>query len=123
MSERKVRRHVIAIQQILDATGVFTKNIYVPFVPDEVKVKQVGFYGTAALPGMWTINCDSLAGQVNSNFGFVIDPVVSFNGITYEMDRSPNGPHTFRILDLTGLPATTLNNCQLNIHLEFRKFA
>ena len=122
MSERKIQRYVVLIRQTLDNTGVFNATIYVPFVPDEVKVKQTGLFVTGALAGVFSINCDSLASQSGSSFGIIGDPYVSFSGITYPLGRSVNGSHTFQILTVAGVPATTLAPGQLFIHLEFRRW-
>jgi hypothetical protein len=121
MTERKVLRHVVAFQQTLDDTGIFTKSIFVPFVPDEVKVKQIGFYDTGGTPGCFSLNCDSLAGQAGSIFGFFIDSIVSFSGITYQLRESPNGSHTFRVME-DGDVSDSLDTGSLNVHLEFRKY-
>src|SRR4051812_4319656 len=100
MSERKIQRHVIVIRQLLTATGTFTVPIFVPFVPDEVKVKHLGFYFDATRLGLFTVRCDTLVNQINSNLGMFMDPTMSFSGITYPLTSSPNGSHTFSIYEV-----------------------
>ena len=121
MSERKVQRYVVSIQQVLDTTGVFTRTIYVPFIPHELKVKQIGFFDLGNTVGLWSVNCDSLAQQTGSNLGYFFDPCVSFTGITYALRTSPNGAHTFQLLNSNGVPATP-NGSRIAIHLEFRRY-
>ena len=116
-----VQRYNYFIQEVLDATGMFQRTIYVPFVPTEVKVKQIGFYQTGAVAtGLFWLNCDSLVGQSNSNLGMMIDPTVSFNGITYPLSSSPDGTHTFRVMEEDAV-SEDLDGVSLNVHLEFRR--
>jgi hypothetical protein len=122
MAHHHIQRYNYFFQQILDATGTFTKPIFVPFVPTEVKVKQIGFQLTGATAGVFNLNCDSLVGQSNSNLGIMIDAIVSFNGIVYPLTSSPDGIHTFRVME-EGNVAATLNGASLAVHLEFRRIA
>ena len=120
--ERKVLRHVVVIRQVLDASGMFNKTIYVPFTPDEVKTKQIVYVNAAAAINAFSLNCDALVNQSDSNLGFFVDPVVSFSGITYSINRSVNGTYTFRVLDAAGVVTTTEAGGRLQVHLEFRKY-
>lgn len=125
MSERKIaQRYAIPISATLDATGVFTKTIYVPFTPNEVHVKQVFFYLNGTTAGIYSIRCDTLVEQSNSNLSFIYDPVAIFTGIKYNLSKSPNSSHTFQIINTsTGNPATNLDTAVLSFHLEFRRWA
>ena len=124
MSERKIsQRYVVPITTTMDNTGQFSKTIMIPFIPNEVHIKQV-FYHLNNLAGMYSIRCDSLVEQTNSNLSFFYDPVAIFTGIKYNLSKSPNGSHTFQVIDLsTGEPATLITGGQLAMHLEFRRWA
>jgi hypothetical protein len=120
MTERKILRYNVPMMVTLDATGLFTKTINVPFIPDEVKIKQLCLYLDGKTNGAFSLNCDSLVQQTNSNLGYMIDPSTPFTGITYPLTRSPDGSHTFRVLR-SGAVTTALNAAELCVHLEFRK--
>jgi hypothetical protein len=122
-SKVKCLRYSIVIRQVLDATGIFNKTIYIPFTPDEVKTKQI-VYNNAGAGGIdaFSLNCDGLVLQQDSNLGFFIDPVVSFSGITYTLGRPVNGSYQFRILTASNVPTITENGGRLQVHLEFRKY-
>ena len=121
MSERKLLRYSYPFQVVITATGKFTRTIHVPFTPDEVKVKQLGFYLTGATAGVFTLQCDPLIGQSNTNLGFFIDPIVSFTGLTYPLGRPITGSFDFTIME-DAMPTTALDNGSLSVHLEFRKY-
>jgi len=125
MSERKIsQRYVVPIAQTLDATGTFSKTIMIPFIPNEVHIKQVFFYLNGTTPGIFQLRCDSLVEQSNSNLTFFYDPVAIFTGIKYNLSRSPNGSHTFQVIDTsTGNPTTALDTGKIAFHLEFRRWA
>ena len=119
----RLQRYSFLIGQVLDNTGSFSQTIYVPFTPDEVKVKQIGFYLTGATNGIFHLRCDSLvSGMGRSNLGIFIDPVISFNGITYPVGPSVHGSHTFSVQDSTGANLTVLTGGDLLVHLEFRRY-
>ena len=118
-AQRPLRYHV-AFLQVLDATGTFSKTINVPFIPDEMKVKQISFSGPGGV-GAWSLQCDSLAGAGNSSLGFFTDPCISFTGLTFTIGRNIDGLHQFRIMDPSGV-ATGLAAMWLYVHLEFRKY-
>jgi hypothetical protein len=119
MSERKVLRYNYAFQQVCPASGQFNRDISVPFVPDEVKIRQIGFYSVGTAVDVLSLSCDSLVGQSSSNLGFFVDAGVFFPGITYPLSRSPNGSHTFTVL--TSVQAA-VDGATLALHLEFRKY-
>jgi hypothetical protein len=122
MSERKILRYSVVITQLLDATGIFTKTIYVPFIPDELRVVQLGLHSNGAIlvTGLFSLNCDSLVGQTGSSLGFIVDGNVAFTGVKYPLTTSPNGTHTFRLL-IKGAPTLQMDGAYLGVHLEFRK--
>jgi hypothetical protein len=119
--EQKIQRYHVVIRQVLDATGTFQQTIYVPFVPDEVKTKQICYVNAGAATNAFGLTCDGLSDQSNSSLGFFMDPTVSFTGITQTLGRSVNGIHTFRILNAAGDIAVTEDGGRLQVHLEFRK--
>jgi hypothetical protein len=87
-----------------------------------MKIKQVGFYATGAIPGLHHVRCESLVGS-DSNLGMLVDGVVSFNGIVYPITTSTDDVHTFHCIDdTTGMPSDGLAGANLGIHLEFRRY-
>jgi hypothetical protein len=122
-SKVKCLRYSVVIRQVLDATGIFNKTIYIPFTPDEVKTKQIAYINAGAGgTDAFSLNCDGLVLQQDSNLGFFMDPVVSFSGITYPLNRPVNGSYPFRVIGADGNPTITQNGGRLQVHLEFRKY-
>ena len=118
------QRYPVVISQVLDATGTFNVTINLPWTPDELKIKEVAFCSTGGqqMAGVWRINCDSLTMLGSNNLGTLVDPTRAFSGVIYEVGKPINGSHTFRVLTAAGIPAVTLNNAELIMHLEFRRY-
>jgi len=121
MSEKKLIRYSVTVAAFLVNPATFTANIYVPFTPDQMKVKQIGFQlgGTA---GVYSLVCDSLTGQAGASLGLFCDPAISYCGLTYDVGRPINGQHTFKCVDASGSTSTILNTGDFMVHLEFRKW-
>jgi len=71
MSERKLLRYSLIVSSYLPDPAVFTKNIYLPWTPDELKVRQIGFQFSTAAPavGLFSLQCDTLTNQPGASLG------------------------------------------------------
>ena len=127
-SSPHVQRHTVLATMITTDTGIMTARLACPFVPTEMKVKQVSFFRdnntTVASQGTFTIHVrgigpgDSLYPTV---LGCVIDPCVSFPGITIPVSGFSSGQYTFEIR-MNGALALVPQFATLNLILEFRRY-
>ena len=119
-----LQRHNISIPVVLSAAGTFTANLSCPFVPDEIKVKNLTFMLTGASVGAFTVQLAGLGGSNPGGqvLGSIIDPTASFSGITIPVQNFTEGTYTFGVYTMANAVATTLNGANLNILLEFRRY-
>ena len=124
--ERKMLRHTVLVTATTTTTGIFTHTMSCPFPPDEMKVKQLSFFRdggtTIASQGAFSVHIDGLGsgGPYGTVLGTVIDPCVSFPGVTHAISGFSNGQYTFS-LRVNGVPTGVPVNATLNIVIEFRK--
>ena len=120
--ERKLQRFNVNIWRTLSAAGTFDVNMYVPFIPTELKVKQVGMASAALITGLYSVSCDALVGVSSSSLALVQDDTTVYPGITFTLSSPVGGTYTIRIIDqATGLVTTALNGVTIGINLEFRR--
>lgn len=121
MAERKLQRYNVNIWRTLTATGMFDVNVYVPFIPTELKVKQCGMASPVLVTGLYSVSCDALVGVTGSSLALVQDDTTVYPGITFTLSRPVGGTYTIQIMDQgTGLVSTALNGVTIGINLEFR---
>jgi hypothetical protein len=116
----KVLRHNVFITTAVTAAATFNSTIYCPFVPDEVKVKQIAYSSINVDHAVYSLQCRALVGA-SAVLGSFVDPCVSFTGTTFPLSGFMNGTYTFSVYEITTL-ATTTPRGDLNIMLEFRKY-
>ena len=116
-------RHNVYITNLMSNgdPATFTTTLFCPFVPDEVKVRQLGYAtdGTNT-DGIFAVLCDTLTGSPAAILGSVVDPSVTFAGAIFPLNGSVNGTHLFYMTQ-SGAVSTDLDG-NLNIMLEFRKW-
>ncbi len=118
-------RHNVNISQVLDNTGTFTAYLSCPFVPDEVKVKQLAFScPTVPEAGVFTVRLAGLGpgGSPGGNvLGALITPCVSFSAITIPLTNFNAGTYTFGVY-ANDVLSDEVQDSNLNIILEFRRY-
>ena len=119
-----LQRHNISIPVVLTATPTFTANLSCPFVPDEIKVKNLTFILSGTTLGAFTVQLAGLGGNNPGGqvLGSVIDPTASFSGITIPVQNFTDGTYTFGVYNMTNTLANALAGANLNILLEFRRY-
>jgi len=118
--EKKLIRYNVLISSTVPNPARFTRSIFVPFEPTEVKVKQVGYYKTAATNNLWYLKCPTLSQKGTDILCSFVDPTIGYPGVTHQLGRSINGVHQFEVYDYNN-NVTTLGGT-LMVHLEFRKW-
>lgn len=121
-----IQRHNVSIPVVLDGTGQFTSYLSCPFVPDEIKCKNLTFQTVAGnTPGVFTVQMNGLgvtsSSPGGSVLGALIDPCTTFSGITIPITNWNNGTYTFGVYEDT-IPSVALTGASLNILLEFRRY-
>ena len=115
-------RHNISIPVVMTATGQFTSFLACPFVPDELKCKNLTFYHTNGTAGVFTLRLDGLGTQSATILGAVVDACTTFSGITIPVPNFNAGTYTFTMFNGDGSIATGLVGARLNALLEFRRY-
>jgi hypothetical protein len=113
----EVRKNVTLRFSINDISTIAYSIEEVTFIPDEVIVKQIGFYGNVGdLDAISTIYTD----MVNDIIGIFTHDIISTPGITFTLRKPIQGVYNFYFKDSQDSPADRLGN--LFIHLEFVKY-
>ncbi len=97
-----MEKHTITISANLGGGSSFTKNIYVPFVPDSMSVKSVVYAHDGTENGVSGIRCNELVpnqilGMINDGGGSIIHAPV-----TFDIHHAVAGQYTLELLDVVG---------------------
>lgn len=121
MSGKLLRKNII-ITNTFSSSGTFTSNIYVPFTPDEVRVKSVVLGNEA--------NADNINIRVMTNLlrddnelciiGNTAESIViNYHDLAHMLEKPINGSYDFTLLNNAG--ATLSISTTFGLHLEFVK--
>ena len=116
MTERKLQRHVQSFSHHIGGVSTFSIDLYCPFKPDEIRVKQVAYAGTDVKA--FTLHCDALL--PTAALTSFMSPCLHFVGMTFPCTTFNTGTYKFSVrwqgVDDTDATST------INLTLEYRKF-
>jgi hypothetical protein len=117
----------VLIQNVIISSGTvgqaltqFTKNINIPFLPDEVKVVFINFVEAGNSNESYLVYTD----MISDTLGVAIDykATSTMPGFTFAMHRKPiSGTYSFRLVNSTTGVLVTPNG-KIIIGLEFKQY-
>jgi len=120
MPEIETSKNVMIINSSLSNNNIFYSDIYIPFIPDIVRLKRIIYFldGVAASKEVMVLRSD-LANDFIATFCEF--GAASSIDADYFVGRNVNGKYKFEVLDAS--LSTTLNvSGKITIHLEFIKY-